>query len=717
MTLLLVLTAGAQELTVTRFAGPGTGPGYSDGVGVAARFSDPQAIAADADGNLYVADAKTIRKITPAGVVSTLAGLAGASGSDDGRGAQARFQFPVSITLDSGRNLFVADRDARKIRRVSRSGNVTTVLGPTTWVPIHVAVDGTGNVYVTCGDNKVRRVSPSGATTVLLESITGPSGIAVNLAGEVLVAQASGAIWRVTPAGALSTYAFVSGRPAGLSMDATGNLLVALHNGHKIVRIGADGTSTTIAGTGQFGYVDGAVTAARFKAPLGVVMTPDGHVFVADNENYSIRKIVLGAQVTTFAGTAPVSGNGSGNLDTATFNAPSDVVEDSHGNLFVSDGLVIRKITPGGQVSTFAGGAVGARDGTGLAAGFGLVMGLAIDSSDHLYVAERFGNTIRKITPQAVVTTLAGRPDVAGSVDGAGTDARFAQPEDVAVDAMGNVYVADRVNDNIRKVTPDGAVTTLAGAAAAPPGSADGLGSSASFRFPSGLAIDAAGNVFVADTSNHTLRKISPAGQVTTFAGAALQPGSVDGTGAAARFEFPLRIEIDGEGILWVMERVGLLRRVTPEAVVTTVAGALRSAGTEPGTGTNAWLEYGDPGLGVDLAGNLYVTSLSSANVRRARLPGIADVATADDTTPPIHTTVSLSTTPDTATSWSWSILRRPAGSTAELSSSTSRNPTFVPDVEDRFVLLLRAEGPSGLRYSTVEIDPSVKRRGRVVRR
>jgi sugar lactone lactonase YvrE len=230
---------------------------------------------------------------------------------------------------------------------------------------------------------------------------------------------------------------------------------------------------------------------------------------------------------------------------------------DGAGNLYVADSrnYTIRKVTPAGVVTTLAGQAnsLGSEDGTGSSARFGLPLGVAVDGSGVVYVADSYNSTIRKITPAGVVTTLAGLAGIPGSSDGQGSLARFLSPSGVAVDGSGNAYVADPWNFSIRKVTPDGVVTTLAGAAEHP-GINDGTGSAANFDFPIGVAVDESANVYVAEYWSFTIRKVTPAGVVTTLAGEPGSWGSADGVGSAARFANPSGVSVNAAGNLYVAD-------------------------------------------------------------------------------------------------------------------------------------------------------------------
>ncbi len=319
-------------------------------------------------------------------------------------------------------------------------------------------------------------------------------------------------------------------------------------------------TMTTFAGlAGFFGAADGTGPAARFRFPGGVAVDrASGTVYVADTYSHTIRKITPGGVVSTFAGSAGLSGSADGTGGAARFSYPEGVAVDSFGTVYVADtsNNTIRKITPGGVVSTFAGlaGVSGSADGTGTAARFSSPFGVAVDSAGStIYVADTYNHSIRKITAAGVVTTLAGLAGSSGSTDGTGTGARFSYPQGVAVDGAGIVYVADTSNSTIRKVTAAGVVTTLAGSVGEC-ANIDGSGSAAAFCYPFGVAADSAGSVYVADTFNFTIRKVTAGGAVITMAGSAGIEGSADGTGAAANFSYPQGVAVDSTGTVYVAD-------------------------------------------------------------------------------------------------------------------------------------------------------------------
>ncbi|MCX6944180.1 MAG: NHL repeat-containing protein, partial [Opitutales bacterium] len=431
---------------------------------------------------------------------TTLAGkVTGSPGSTDGTGSAARFYSPAGVAVDGAGSLYVADLGNHTIRKITAGGVVTTLAG-------------------TAG-------SPGAAVVTTLAGTAGSPG----------AADGTGSAARFNS-------------PFGVAVDGAGNVYVADTFNHTIRKITAGGVVTTLAGTaGSAGWADGTGNAARFYRPYGVAVDSTGNVFVADTYSCTIRKITAGGVVTTLAGTAGSVGWADGTGGAAQFNYPSGVAADSAGTVYVADYFnhTIRQIAGGGAVTTLAGtaGSTGFADGLGSAARFYYPSGVAVDGSGNLYVADNNNSTIRKVTSSGVVTTLAGTAGSTGSADGFGSAARFYSPRNVAVDGAGNVYVADNGSHTIRQITSGGAVTTLAGAAFSS-GSTDGTGSAARFYAPFGLAADSAGNIYVADTGNSTIRKITSGGVVTTLAGMAGSSGATDGLGSAARFASPTGVAV-----------------------------------------------------------------------------------------------------------------------------------------------------------------------------
>jgi DNA-binding beta-propeller fold protein YncE len=577
---------------VSTLAGTAGVVGSTDATtGANASFNSPTGLAVDSSGNVYVADSgnDTIRKITAAGVVTTLAGQVGVSGSNDGTGTSAQFAGPSGVAVNSvTHHLYVADSNNNEIRDIVLPGGVVSTLagnaavphGATDgtgaaalfWQPVGVAVDSTGNVYVADYLNSTIR------------KITTPGAVVTTIAGS------PGSFGHADGTGAGATF----NGPLGLTVDGTGANLYVADAGNATIRqvTTAGAVVTTLAGTaGHLGYADGSGAAASFSNPSGVATDASGNVFVADSDNNEIRMVTTpGAAVSTYAGSI----GGRGYLDQAwvlaKFNDPHNIAMDAAGNTYVGDlgNNVIRFIAAGGsQVTTFAGsvgpGGVGSADGTGAAAKFNGPVGMVTDSHGNLFVSDYNNNTIRKITPSGVVTTFAGTAGAAGCNDGTGSAARFTNPYGLAIDASDNIYVADYGNQVIRMITPGGVVSRLA-ATCTIQGFNDGPAlANGQFNGPHGVAVDrSTGNVYVADRFNNAIRMIS-GGVVTTIAGPAATGGATpgasgfaDGTGNAALFNWPGALAVDrGTGDVYVADyNNNAIRRVIPSSgAVTTVVG------------------------------------------------------------------------------------------------------------------------------------------------
>ncbi len=618
--------------TWTTLAGYGA-VGSADGPGGEAQFNLPAGNALDAGGNIYLADSgnHTIRKITPAGVVSTIAGLAGVSGSADGSNSLARFNTPRGIAVDEAANLYVTDSRNHTVRKLTPDGTnwvVSTIAGLAGMFGVNngtgtnaqfrspegLTLDSATNLYLADYDNHaIRKVAPVG-TNWVVSTLAGLAGISGTNNGVGTNAQFF--------------------RPRGVAVDSATNLFVVdtLNNTiRKITPVGTNWVVSTIAGSpGVFGQTDGTNGNALFIQPACIAVSGAGHLFVGDSRR--VRKVTpVGPDwvVTPLAGNVNIYGNSDGTGTSATFLGVNGLAEDSVGNVVVSDGgnSLIRSITPAAVVSTLAGtGGQGSVNGTGDSARFFGPFGVAVDASGNVFVADLENSTIRKITSAGVVSTIAGLAGNNGANNGAGSLARFNKPQGVAVAADGSVYVGDTGNHTIRKIAPDGVVSMIAGLAGAS-GSADGTNSAARFYGPNGIAVDSATNLYVADVFNDTIRKITPVGTnwvVSTFVGLAGVSGTNNGTGTNALFHWPQCVALDSAGNLYVTDSLNLsIRKVTPAGVVSTIAGSPGNSGNTDGTGGNA--RFRSPqGIAMDSANNLYVADFSGHIIRKLVFFGTA---------------------------------------------------------------------------------------------
>jgi len=615
-----------------------------DGARTNARFYMPYNVTVDQIGNVYVADTKNhaIRKITSDGVVTTLAGN-GKYGFVNGVGTNASFAWPDGIAVDKLGNVYVADGNNQVIRKITSSGVVTTFAGNSTqgfvdgnsakasfYWPCGVAVDGVGNIYVAdSGNNAIRKIDTNRIVTTLAgngnwgfangsgtnATFSGPEGVAVDRSGNIYVADnANNTIRKITSNGIVTTLAgrggwensFSNGvganatflSPSGVAVDESGNVYVADAGNNAIRKITSNGIVTTLAGNGSYGFSNDTGTNATFNVPFGVAVDASGNVYVADNANNAIRKITGDGIVTTLAGGVALPGfacpeglaidksnniytvdlynnvirqiDTNQNIKTITsqptygYANPEDIAIDKSGNIYIADvgKNMIRTITSNGLAATFAGnGTFGFSNGNSANASFYGPGGIALDKSANLYVSDYGNEAIRKISSNGLVTTLAGNGKM-GFANGTGAKATFNGPEGVVVDGIGNIFVAESYNHAIRKISSNGVVTTIAGNGKG--GFTDGTGTNATFNGPEGVAVDGIGNIYVADQYNHAIRKISSNGVVTTIAGKGKE-GFADGTGTNATFNQPFRVVVDSSGNIYVTDSLNnALRKLTP---------------------------------------------------------------------------------------------------------------------------------------------------------
>ncbi len=477
--------------------------------------SNLSGIAVDGTGNIYVSDAFNfvIWTVAPSGVARVLAGQPGLFGYQDGDAASARFNSPAQLVVDRLGNLFVIDRGTNVVRKVTPSGETTTLAG--TPGPL-ASRDGTGTT----------------ASFSLLLGIAIDAADTIYVTEQEISAQGGGAVRRITPAGVVTTIEATRGmEPSAIGIDAAGNVYF-LDRG-AIRRIAADGAVSTIAGKVTLsGMTDGGGTAARFNTPIGVAADSTGNLYVADSQNHTLRTVSPSGDTSTVAGRAGEEGFIDGTGDAARLSRPFDVTRTTDGGFLFTElgNRALRALLPGGPVSTIVdGGAVALPDGRGL-----LSQGIAIDQGGTIYFSasapvplpfsREFYDVLLKRSPDGAIASLAGTSLFSLSqrnVDGPASQATFGRTSGMALDTAGNLFVADTYNSTIRKITPAGFVSTFAGmpvqsAAGGTGGYADGIASAARFRNPEGLAFDDAGNLYVADTGNHLIRRIASDGTVTT---------------------------------------------------------------------------------------------------------------------------------------------------------------------------------------------------------
>ena len=719
---IISLAGTGNALDVGGFSGDG-------GAATIAQIRNPRGLVVDAAGNVIFVDGGNhrVRKITPQGIISTIAGDGTQGfGGDNGQAVNANLNSPFGLALDSAGNLYIADEGNHRIRKVTPQGIISTVAGNGSFSsnvvgdggaatqaelnqPKAIAVDTNGNLYI--GDAQLGRIRKVTASTGIITTIAGAgssgstaegaAALAANLgsimdlvldtAGNIYFSQgftAASRIKKIAANGSVSTFGNVVSA-TGLALDKNGNLYATSFIGGMVYKHSADGTSTVVAGNGNsisnindFGD-GGPPTDAVLRQPIDVAIDAGGSLYISDSLN-RIRKVLdtpigetvlptialsLPTTATAYTTTSPTlrltgsssdnvmvthvtwSNNRGGNgvcvgtgawattpLNPNLITPARDILLQTGINIITltawdlsgnaSSFTLTVNFNPSRYVSTVAGNLTNGYTGentSGLLAQLWSPENVALDGAGNVYIADRGNHVIRKVNADGIITTFAGTGQLGSSGDGGpAINASFNEPTSVAFDAQGNLFVADSQNNRIRKISPSGIITTAVGTGAQDFSGDGGQAATASLNLPRGITVDKNGNLYIADADNNRIRKVTALGVISSIAGVNIDGFTGDGGPATdAQIFFPTSVAVDNAGNIFFSDTGNhRIRKITPDGIINTVWGT-GSAGFsgDDGLGINAQLNA-PGGLSIDTAGNLYVADRLNHRIRKMGLDG-----------------------------------------------------------------------------------------------
>jgi trimeric autotransporter adhesin len=660
-----ISVALGQQYSITTVAGGAPPP--TPVAATSTSVGQPRRVAADSAGSVYFSSGNSVFKLSG----TTLALLAGNSragySGDGGPAVNAQLNSPVGLAVDAAGNVYIADSLNNRIRIVTKDGIINTFAGNGTigyvnavgdggpanqaqlQLPAGVAVDSKGNVYIAdTGDNLIREVTTDGNIATIAgngypsfsgdtalanqSSLNHPQDVAVDSSGNVYIADTlNAAIRKITSDGKINTVAGSASigykgdggaatsagliEPYALAVDGSGNIFIAEPEDGRIRQVDGKANINTIAGNGTLGFGgDGsAATNAMFYLPTGVAVDSSGNVYIADSQNNRVRKL-SGSTVSTVAGNGGLSYSGDGGAATkAQLNTPQAVAVDGAGNFYIADTAnhVVRKVAANGTISTLAGTGAAGSGGSQLNS----PQGVAVDSGGNVYISDTQNARVLKVAGGAV-STVAGSGTVGfGGDGGAAGSAQLNTPMGLAVDSAGNLYIADNGNHRIRKVIPGGAISTVAGNGNQGYSGDNGAATLAQLNAPQGVAVDSAGNLYIADTLNNRVRMVS-GGNITTIAGTGLAGYTGDG-GLASRAQLvnPAGLAVDSAGVLYVSDLSAHVRKIYVNGPIFTIAGSAAGYAGDGGLAGTANLN-GPSGLAADSKGNVYIADSGNNAVR-----------------------------------------------------------------------------------------------------
>jgi len=660
---LMAATAVYQVTTVAGSDSVGDG-----GVALIAQLAQPEGLAIDTSGNIYVADAANhrVRKVTAAGTISTVAGNGHPGFAGDNGPAQAsQLNQPYGLVLDPQGNLFVADYGNQRVRRIGTDGNITTIAGTgqsgsggdggqataaSFMGPRNLAMDAAGDLFVSEFDgHRVRRITPDGLIgTVAGTGIAGfsgdggpataaqlayPAGLAVDGGGSLYIVDTFNVSIRKVRAGIISTVCNQQrfGMPyvklLSISADTAGNLYIPEAGNSFVWRMNPAGVLARVAGTPGGGAYTGdgqPATQTALNVPADVALDSAGNLYISETRRVRIVIAATGIMNTVAGdGTFGFSGDGGQELD-AVLNTPTGVAVWD-GSIYIADqnNNRVRQVSAAGTITTVAGNGQASYAGDGLVATSGALNGptsLVFDAGGNLYIADTRNNRVRRVDTTGVMTTFAGDGTISG-FGGEGQPATLTPlyaPQGLVAGAAGDIYISDTGHDRVIRVDTTGNMHTVAGTGT--PGSvgAGGTSSLPQLNGPTGLALDGAGNLYIADTLNHRVLMLAPDATISTIAGTSASGYSGDGGPAiAAALSYPGGVTVDANLDIYITDSGNnVVRLITPDGTIATIAGTGQAAYIGD-SGAGLTIALSDPcGLAVVRTGTVLVADSGNNRVR-----------------------------------------------------------------------------------------------------
>jgi sugar lactone lactonase YvrE len=585
-------------------------------------YISPTDVAVDAHGDLFIADSmnNVVEKVTPAGRLSVVAGNGKQGAPTPGPANRSHLNYPAGVAVDAHGDLFIADEFNHVVEEVTPAGRLSVV----------------------AGNGKQGAPTPGPANS---SRFGRPNGVAVDAHGNLFIADESNhVVEEVTPAGRLSVVAGdgIAGSPTpgpatssalngpvGVAVDAHGDLFIADAGNHVVEEVTPAGRLSVVAGDGIAGSpTPGPATSSALNGPVGVAVDAHGDLFIADAGNNVVEEVTPAGRLSVVAGNGKQGTPISGPATSSALNGPVGVAVDAHGDLFIADYYynitgyyydnVVEEVTPAGRLSVVAGAVPdpgSPKPGPATRSHLNGPSGVAVDAHGDLFIADELKHVAEEVTPAGRLSVVAGNGKQGPPTPGPANSSALGLPSGVAVDAHGDLFIADAGNNVVEKVTPAGRLSVVAGDVAKLGPPTPGPANSSALDGPLGIAVDAHGDLFIADAGNNVVEKVTPARRLSVVAGNGKQGAPTPGPATRSPLYQPHGVAVDAHGDLFIADAGNnLVEEVTPAGRLSVVAGDGIAGLPTPGPAARSHLG-GPSGVAVDAHGDLFIADYFSSLV------------------------------------------------------------------------------------------------------